>query len=469
MFKINFNLIEQIISLKYQFKFTPPYLKNVYEMYHEMYLSNGKFIGPQVTDFFRLLYGGISEYTEERGTDFVDTSPLDVVYFKDLFFSSPVLREEGLTWFDMDYKYRPKELISYFIERCGDPSTAEKLIRIQELNNRLGGNKLLSIVENFVEQEALKSQIKCFYNTSFGKAFPNCSEMFVEKYLKPYGLNLRKLITEEDLVKENSFFSFYDILDLFLNLTIKLSEQEIWSNFILFWPFSKLSLLTFPEIFLVSSLIFIFFIFIVIYSYKKTNLIKSFNALFLMVLIFQFYLVFLNSHFGDFYLYYYFSFMSDSVTNFFKYFLIIVMFFSSFLFFSYFKLEKIYSFEYVFLVFNFFLGVYFLIASVDLFFIYLCLELQSLVMYILVSYKKDSNFSTEAGLKYFIFGAFSSSLLLFGISFVYGFTGSLNLSDLRMLSFFQIFSDPINYGFLIGLILIASGIIFKLSLFPFHF
>lgn len=455
IWKLNFDFKEFDIGLKYRFRIHPPNLRKVYQ---DWMLDD--FRDKNIYDFFGVYNTRLVDSAITIGDD---------IMFTKWFFNKPVLKEEGLTWLEMDYKYRPKELVDFFINKCGDSATIEKLNRIQEENERLGGSQLLSIVENWIEQRALKSQIECFYNTNFAKNYSNTAEMFVEKYVKPYGLNLRKLIKEEDLIKENSFFSFSDISDLFLSLIIKLGEQELWSNFILFWPFSKLSLLTLPEIFLVFSLILIFFIFVVIYSYKKTNLIKPFNGLFLMVLVFQFYLVFLNSHFGDFYLYYYFSFMSDSVTNLFKYFLIVAMLLSSFLFFSYFKLERIHSFEYIFLVFNFFLGVYFLISSVDLFFIYLCLELQSLAMYILVSYRKDSNFSTEAGLKYFILNAFSSSLLLFGVSFVYGFTGSLNLNDLRMLSFFQTFSDSINYGFLVGLVLIVSGIMFKLSLFPFHF
>lgn len=75
-------------------------------------------------------------------------------------------------------------------------------------------------------------------------------------------------------------------------------------------------------------------------------------------------------------------------------------------------------------------GMFLLIVANDLFIIYLALELQSLSLYILASLKRYSNLSIEAGLKYFILGSFASSLLLYGVSLVYGFAGTTNLSDI---------------------------------------
>lgn len=75
----------------------------------------------------------------------------------------------------------------------------------------------------------------------------------------------------------------------------------------------------------------------------------------------------------------------------------------------------------------------FLITSYDLISLYLSIEMQSLCCYVLAASKKDSSFSTEAGLKYFILGSFSSILLLFGISYFYGFTGTTNFSNLTLL------------------------------------
>ena len=71
-------------------------------------------------------------------------------------------------------------------------------------------------------------------------------------------------------------------------------------------------------------------------------------------------------------------------------------------------------------------GMMLVVSSYDLIAMYLAIELQSFCMYITASLKRESEFSTEAGLKYFILGAFSSGLLLFGCSLLYGFTGTTN-------------------------------------------
>ena len=82
------------------------------------------------------------------------------------------------------------------------------------------------------------------------------------------------------------------------------------------------------------------------------------------------------------------------------------------------------------------LGIFFLCSSNDLITAYLAIELQSLSFYILASMKKDSSFSVDGGLKYFVLGAFASSLFLFGSSILYGVTGTTNLEDLKNLFFF---------------------------------
>jgi len=108
-----------------------------------------------------------------------------------------------------------------------------------------------------------------------------------------------------------------------------------------------------------------------------------------------------------------------------------------------------------------------LLCSLDFITFYLALELQSLAFYILAGSKKTSTLSTEAGLKYFILGGFSSAILLFGISLIYGLTGSIELSSLSLL-----LSE--NDGLLnkasvfLALTFITSAILFKISAFPFH-
>ena len=68
--------------------------------------------------------------------------------------------------------------------------------------------------------------------------------------------------------------------------------------------------------------------------------------------------------------------------------------------------------------------------TINLFIVYVCLEIQNLCFYVLASLKRFNNFSVEAGLKYFLFGSFSSSLLLFSISMFYGLCGTLDLFDI---------------------------------------
>jgi len=94
----------------------------------------------------------------------------------------------------------------------------------------------------------------------------------------------------------------------------------------------------------------------------------------------------------------------------------------------------------------------------------------------LVSSKQTSSFSTESGLKYFILGCFSSGVILFGISLVYGFTGLLSYSDLSLfVSSIQFNNLGISFthtfvigGLVIGILLITIGIFFKLGAVPFH-
>jgi NADH-quinone oxidoreductase subunit N len=110
-------------------------------------------------------------------------------------------------------------------------------------------------------------------------------------------------------------------------------------------------------------------------------------------------------------------------------------------------------------------GAFFLLMSYDLFVIYLALELQNLCFYVLASIKRYSSFSTEAGLKYFLLGAFSSSLFLFGVSIIYGIFGTLNLFDIAfIIEYFDVYSSIL----LIAVFFLLSGLIFKLGGAPFH-
>ena len=97
--------------------------------------------------------------------------------------------------------------------------------------------------------------------------------------------------------------------------------------------------------------------------------------------------------------------------------------------------QRINQFEYIVILLFAILGLFLLCSSNDLITAYLAIELQSLSFYILAAFKKDSTYSIESGLKYFILGAFSSGLFLFGSSLVYGITGSVNFEDFKELFF----------------------------------
>jgi len=137
---------------------------------------------------------------------------------------------------------------------------------------------------------------------------------------------------------------------------------------------------------------------------------------------------------------------------------------------SYLEYKKVNSFEYFLLILFATLGMVCLVSSNDLLALYMSIELMSLSFYILASYKRNSEFSGEAGLKYFILGAFSSGLLLFGMSLIYGFTGLTNFEELaKLLTGINNSIDVISYnGILLGILFVSFALLFKVAAAPFH-
>jgi len=131
--------------------------------------------------------------------------------------------------------------------------------------------------------------------------------------------------------------------------------------------------------------------------------------------------------------------------------------------------QKINNFEYFILLLCAVLGLMLLVSSFDLISLYLAIELQSLCLYVLAAAKKDSTFSTEAGLKYFILGSFSSGLLLFGISVIYGTVGTTNFENLSLLfaGSNEILSN-LESSIIIGLVFISAAFFFKIAAAPLH-
>ena len=120
-------------------------------------------------------------------------------------------------------------------------------------------------------------------------------------------------------------------------------------------------------------------------------------------------------------------------------------------------------FEYPVLVALATVGMMMMVSAGDLMALYMGLELQSLALYVVASLKRDDLKSTEAGLKYFVLGALSSGLLLYGASLVYGFSGTTLFTGI-----ISTLHGDIPLGLLFGLVFMLSGLAFKVSAAPFH-
>ena len=157
-------------------------------------------------------------------------------------------------------------------------------------------------------------------------------------------------------------------------------------------------------------------------------------------------------------------FIRDTFSKFFQ--ILILLSVSCLLFMSkqYLQKNNLFKPEYPILIIFSTLGMMIMISSNNFLLLYLGLEIQSLSLYVVSSFRRDNYKSTEAGLKYFILGSLSSGLMLFGISLIYGSTGSIN---------FEIISSMINYegffpGIVAGLVFLICGFAFKASAVPFH-
>ena len=119
-------------------------------------------------------------------------------------------------------------------------------------------------------------------------------------------------------------------------------------------------------------------------------------------------------------------------------------------------------FEYPILVLLSTLGMMVLISAGDLIMLYLGLELMSLALYVVAASNRDNAKSTEAGLKYFVLGALSSGMLLYGASLIYGFTGTIGFAGVAAAA------KTGNVGLIFGLVFLLVGLCFKVSAVPFH-
>ncbi len=235
------------------------------------------------------------------------------------------------------------------------------------------------------------------------------------------------------------------------------------------------------EIFFLISIFFLLLVFVVITN-KRNKTFNYFNSvvplinliffsnIFLIILPLFLSLYYFDKQILLFAGFYY----SDYLSTFFK--LFIMLSFCAFLILLRAYLIKIKKaqndFEFFIIIYLSLFASCLILNANDLMSLFFSIELQSLCLYVLVAFKQDSSFSTESGLKYFIMGSFSSGLILFGISLIYGFSGVFTYDDLYLFS-----SSILNigvdlcwvfYGFLLGFIFLLFGLLFKIGAVPFH-
>ncbi len=130
---------------------------------------------------------------------------------------------------------------------------------------------------------------------------------------------------------------------------------------------------------------------------------------------------------------------------------------------TYMRNEGIERFEFPVLIVLATLGMSMMVSAGDLIALYIGVELQSLALYVIAAFRRDSMRATEAGLKYFVLGALSSGMLLYGASLIYGFTGTTKFEVLSH----AVATSP-SIGLIFGIAFLSAGLAFKVSAVPFH-
>lgn len=158
-------------------------------------------------------------------------------------------------------------------------------------------------------------------------------------------------------------------------------------------------------------------------------------------------------------------FIADGFARFAKILILLGSAFSIILSLGYIRYERMERFEYPVLILLASIGMLMMVSANDLMALYLGIELQSLSLYVLAAFKRDSGRATEAGLKYFVLGALSSGMLLYGCSLIYGFAGSTSFPLIA-----QAFTggEQAPIGLVVGIVFLCAGLAFKVSAVPFH-
>ncbi len=220
-----------------------------------------------------------------------------------------------------------------------------------------------------------------------------------------------------------------------------------------------INFLFFPEFIFPIGIILI----LLISLFSKKNVFSVCSNLSIILLIIVIILIYINLENSLFY--YKNFFVKSSFINFFQIIVLIGSIATIIISSNYFKDLKLTKFEIPILILFSSFGMIIFISSNDLMSMYVGIELQSLALYVLASINRDSLQSSESGIKYFILGALSSGILLYGCSLIYGFTGTTNFNEIYL----QINSlEKLNLGIIFGLVFILAGLAFKVSAVPFH-
>ncbi len=260
-----------------------------------------------------------------------------------------------------------------------------------------------------------------------------------------------------------SILDIYPTVNVFNDIKYKYAVEKIYTSLVI----NDFKLLL-PEFFLGTCLLGLLIYGVMLVAEKRYNypiITKNMSSMSILILFLTLLLI-VNSNipystiFNN-------TFIIDDLSNIIKISILTSMILCLIISQNYMSNAKLNSFEYFILVLLATLGLLLLVSSYDLISAYLAIELQSLSFYILAAFKRNSAFSTEAGLKYFILGAFSSGLILYGSSLIYGFLGTTNFENIATL-LCGLENDYNSIGLKISIVFIAIGLLFKLAAAPFH-
>ena len=242
-----------------------------------------------------------------------------------------------------------------------------------------------------------------------------------------------------------------------------------YKNFLFDIDFQNL----FPEIYLTTITLCLLVYGVIFSTIKSRNypiLLSNISWLTLLSLVYSILLLVNNPIQNALLLYN--TLIIDDFALFIKILILVSSFFSIYMAINYTQQETINAFESVLLILLSTLSMLFLVSSADFISMYLAVELQSLSFYVIAAIKRNSEFSTEAGLKYFLLGAFSSGLLLFGCSLIYGFTGTTNFAEVAKIftgGTQEILTTTSSLPVCeLGMVFLLVGFLFKIAAAPFH-